>query len=472
MDSPMRLLAAGTLLVFAAIAIAGGLVQGPTRDASFVLQPSAPTAGLALLTDHNVSGRGDAVAFLLWLNVSGSGQFQEVRVNLSLEILNGTDVATPLDAAAISEPGACVRTRTAASTLDWRCYGVRIGSYAWRVATSVDNRTEVGRWQNGTATALAIAGGSSSTLRSSAPLWIAGADLDLTVSSNPTQAAHAGDLIDFWINVTNNAENVPEGLEATAVAYNVSLTIILDPLLRLGPGSANLTVFLASLTAGSVIPRNIETIIAETAPPGSSIQIHILLTYQDFNLHRIGPVERASTPIYIALGEFASAPNLVAGAAIGLTAIVATLVVLVYVGQRKIVIDEAFLMHRSGALLYQASRAGTKKDEDLIASMFVAIQEFLRDSFAREAYLDEVSFGRRRAAVVRGDYVILAAILSRGEVEYLVPEMLAAVRAVETAYGAVLSRWDGRMAHLEGIERIVDRFLAGGFRGAWRARFA
>ncbi len=129
-------------------------------------------------------------------------------------------------------------------------------------------------------------------------------------------------------------------------------------------------------------------------------------------------------------------------------------------------------MHKSGVLLHQASRVGTKKDEDLVASMFVAIQEVLRDSFAREAFLDEVSFGTRRAAVVRGDHVILAAIISRGEIEYLVPEMLAAVRAVEATYGAALAHWDGRMARLEGIDRIMNRFLAGGFRGAWRARFA
>ncbi len=109
----------------------------------------------------------------------------------------------------------------------------------------------------------------------------------------------------------------------------MSLTIVLDPLLRLGPGSANLTLLLPSLTAGSVIPRNIETIVSETAPPGSSIQIHVLLTHQDFNLHPIGPVEQASTPIYIAVGDFVSTPNLIAGAAIGLAAIVATLVVLV-----------------------------------------------------------------------------------------------------------------------------------------------
>src|SRR2546422_11553768 len=102
--------------------------------------------------------------------------------------------------------------------------------------------------------------------------------------------------------------------------------------------------------------------------------------------------------------------------------------------------------------------------------MFVAIQEFVRDSFDTKATLDELSFAGRKAAVLRGHHVVLAALVSRGNPRYLFPQMKAVERALEKAHGPALVDWDGRVAGLDQTGPILDSFLAGGFRrmdGGW-----
>src|SRR5947208_180773 len=126
----------------------------------------------------------------------------------------------------------------------------------------------------------------------------------------------------------------------------------------------------------------------------------------------------------------------------------------------------------SGILIQHLSRGpGLRKDDDLVASMFLAIQEFVRDSFHTKATLDELSFAGRKAAVLRGRHLVLAALVSRGSPRYLFPQLKAAERALEKAHGPALVDWDGRVASLDQAGPVLESFLAGGFRrmsGRWR----
>ncbi len=216
---------------------------------------------------------------------------------------------------------------------------------------------------------------------------------------------------------------------------------------------------------------NVIAIVASNLSAGTAVAIRVQLAYKDFNGQPLGPFEAQSSPLYVVQASTFSAPNLIAGAAIGLVAILATLVVLLYLGQRKILIDEVFLMTKAGILIRHVSRTPElQTDDDIVASMFVAIQEFVRDSFQREASLDAVTFGRRRAAVVRGELTILAAVASHGDVEYLIPEMLAATRAIEARYWDALVAWDGTRQRLEGLDEALNRLLGGEFRSPWRVQ--
>src|SRR5256885_14881304 len=104
--------------------------------------------------------------------------------------------------------------------------------------------------------------------------------------------------------------------------------------------------------------------------------------------------------------------------------------------------------------------------------MFVAIQDFVRDSFHTKATLDELSFAGRKAAVLRGRYLILAALVSRGNPRYLFPQMKAVERSTQPAHGAALVDWDGRVATLAPAGPLLPSFLAGAARPlrAWPLR--
>ncbi len=462
----MRSLAGSLFLVLAGLSVLAATLGPAASPQDFPVRASAATAALWLGVDKTTVGLNDTLTYTVWVNVSGSGQIQRVTLNLTFPAYpNRTFPAILLIPGAATGPPGCAQL----AVDSWQCVNLRGGSsYRWTIPATVSDLASVGYSQGANATLVTESGGASQTLSGAASVYIAGAVIDLRITSSPAYTARAGDLIAFWINATNTAD-VNASQEANARANNVVLSIALDRGLRRGPGSPDLTANAANLTPKSTLAYSIQVIVESNATPGTVVGIHAVLSYDDFNGHPLH-FENSSTPIYIRTGDIVSTPNLIAGAAIGLAAVIATLVVLLYFGQRKIAIDEAFLMHRSGVLIHHVSRnPDLRKDDDLVASMFVAIQEFARDSFKSEALLDEMSFGGRKAAVVRGEHTILAAVISRGDVEYLIPQMLAAVRAVEATYGRVLGAWDGRMAKLTGVDRILGRFLGGGYRSAWRA---
>lgn len=462
----MRSLAGSLFLVLAGLSVLAATLGPAASPQDFTVRVSAATAALWLGVDKTTVGLNDTLTYTVWVNVSGSGQIQRVTLNLTFPAYpNRTSPAILLTSGAATDPQGCIQL----AVDSWQCLNLRAGSsYPWTIPATVWENASVGYLQDANATLVIESGSTSQTLTDVRSVYIAGAVINLRISSSPAYTARAGDLIAFWINATNTAD-VNASQEANATANNVALSITLDRWLRLGPGSPNLTTNTTDLTPKSTLAYSIQVIVENYATPGTVVGIHAVISYDDFNGHPLR-FENGSTPIYVRAGDIVSPPNLIAGAAIGLAAVVTSLVVLLYFGQRKIEIEEVFLMHRNGVLIHHVSRnSDLKKDDDLVASMFVAIQEFVRDSFKSEALLDEVSFGGRKAAVVRGEHTNLAAVISRGDVEYLIPQMLAAVRAVEATYGRVLGAWDGRMAKLTGVDRILERFLRGGYRSAWRA---
>lgn len=439
------------LLAIAATAI----LPSPAGPAGpFPVRASAPTVVPTFQPTPAIAGHDDIVRFVLSLNATGTGQFQWVGVDVAFEEPLGVDV----DAAGATAPASCV----AIAVLSWRCSNFRAGVYDWTVPAHVLNTTRPGFAQNATA----LLSSSDGPLPSAeARLLVDGAAIDVVIGANPSLSARPGELVQYNVSVENARD---ETANATNTAYDVTLTIRLDPGLVLGAGAPNLTVSTPVLTPGSILSLPIQAIILSNVSPGGVVGIEATVTYREFNNHTV-ILAKDSAPLYIR-SPVDSAPILVAAAGTGLAAIVATLVVLLYLGQRRIVIDEAFLMHRNGVLLHHASRGpSAKKDDDLVASMLVAIQEFVRDSFRSEKLLDSVSFGGRRAALVRGKYVILVAVISRGDVDYVIPQMLAAVRNIERAHGKILASWDGRMTKLLGIQGIMNRLLRGGYRSTWRA---
>ena len=469
---PMRP-ATGLLLIAVVAILAAGTLR-PPGPSPFAVSASAPTATIEIASDHAVAGREDGLNLTVWLNVTGNGQFQRTWVNVSFNTQ-----AVPSENSLIqwpatwTQPSGCTYDIASGWFLEWHCDGLRAGTYVWGIPAYVPSNATVGHYQRVDASTYSTIGTGNVTGSANTTVWIAGAVLRIVdIDSEPTDSVRAGQIVNYWINATNDATE-DSSLEGVGTAHNVTVAVGLDPGLHPGEGLANLTMRFPSLAPAYVLSINFEAIVAENLTPGASVAIRVEISYQDFNYHTIGPLAAESRPLYVVQPNLLSTPNLLAGAAIGLAAIFTTLVVVLYVGQRKIVIDEAFLMTKGGLLIRHVSRqAELGKDDDLVASMFVAIQEFVRDSFRREASLDSVAFGTRRAAVVRGELTILAAVISHGDADAVTPELLAAVRSIEAQYWDALLNWDGSLSKLEGVDESLAALMKGKFRSAWRVQLA
>ena len=465
---PMRLAPAIVLLVLAALLAAAA--PGPELTPSRV-SASAPAAAIDIRSDRAVAGRGDALNFTVWLNVTGNGQFQDTLVNVSFNTEAEASENSLRQGPAWTQPSGCTYVIASGWFLEWECPGLRQGSYVWGIPAYVPTNASVGHEQRVDASAFSTLGTGTASAQANTTVWIAGAVLRIVdIDSSPVDAVRGGQIVSYWINTTNVAN---ASLPDVGTAHNVNVTIELDPGLSPGAGLANLTTNYSELDPDAVLSVNFQAIVASGLAAGTTVGIRVLVSYQDYNGHAIGPLVGESSPLYVVHAEILSTPNLLAGAVIGLGAVLTTLVVLLYVGQRHIVIDEAFLMTKGGILIRHASRQPeSQKDEDLVASMFVAIQEFVRDSFRREASLDAVAFGQRRAAVVRGELTILAAVISHGDADAVTPELLAAVRSIESRYWNVLLSWDGNLSRLDGVDEVLARLMRGKFRSAWRVQLA
>ena len=468
--------ASAFLLFLGLAALLVAAAAAPPAGRPFRVDASAPASTLAIVSDHSIAGRGDFLNLTLWLNLTGNGQYQRTWVNLTLNTS-----AVPSQNSLVqqapwpwTQPSGCTFGPDTNWYIVWECDGLKAGTYIWSVPVSVPANGSVGHAQRAEADTFSVFSTGSAQASANTSVWIAGALLRIVnVDSVPTDSVRAGGIVQFWVNVTNDAAPGPEDANGTGTARDATVPVELAAGLEPGKGAANLTTRIAELPPQGVLSVNLEAIVASNLTAGTSVGIRVLLAYQDFNNYSIGPIEAESSPLYVVRTSLLSPGSLVAGAVIGLGAILTTLVVLLYVGQRRIVIDEVFLMTKGGILIRHMSREPElRKDDDLVASMFVAIQEFVRDSFRREASLDAVAFGTRRAAVVRGELTVLAAVTSRGDAEAVTPELLAAVRSIEARHWDALRAWDGNLSRLEDVDPALARLMRGGFRSAWRVQLA
>ena len=435
--------------------------------------PSATSFGLGLAADRMAAERNETITYTIWLNVTGGGHLQLVSVNLTVD----PDLA--LVGAAITIPFSCGTITSNATFAEWQCSFLKSGrSYVWSVPAVVDANATRGRTVTAVAQAIELGGGPATPRTAQSSVWILLGVLELQLVASdlfwhPPAPPVLGSRIQFTVNVTNIIPTTVDPSDArNLTAYNVSIAIGISPFLDVGNGSWR-SFPRTNLTPSENINVTFTAIVNANATVGDPIWVNATVVYEDISNRSIGPkfdqlifTVQAPPPLRTDL------TSVLAVLAFALLAILAATLIAPVLGERNLVIDEVFLVHRSGILIQHLSRGpGLRKDDDLVASMFVAIQEFVRDSFHTKATLDELSFAGRKAAVLRGRHLVLAALVSRGNPRYLFPQLKAAERALEKAHGPALVDWDGRVASLDQAGPVLESFLAGGFRrmsGRWR----
>ncbi|MEM3342439.1 MAG: PQQ-binding-like beta-propeller repeat protein, partial [Thermoplasmata archaeon] len=126
------------------------------------------------------------------------------------------------------------------------------------------------------------------------------------------------------------------------------------------------------------------------------------------------------------------------------------------------IIQEAFLIYSDGRLiLHNSRRIRPDMDGYTIGSMLTAIQNFVQESFQdlEAEALNELRYGVVKILIERGEFVILAVVISGEEYEEMRPAMRQVIRNIEIMYRHVLESWDGDVESLKEASKYLEELI-------------
>ena len=234
---------------------------------------------------------------------------------------------------------------------------------------------------------------------------------------------------------------------------------------------------LTSVTAGSH-EITLTATVPTNAASGTLLRTTAFANYTDDRGTPVGGSQTsAEVTVHVSVPAEAPPYALIAGGVIA--AVVGSLVVLrLYLASiDSTVIDEVFLLHRDGLLIkHYTRRLKPDVDSDILSGMLIAVQNFVNESFIGEAglkkegQLDEMKFGQYRILLIRGQYVVVAAVISGPKAEKVPAQIRAAIEDLEGDYGTVLATWDGNMDVISGADRFMQDLIAGNYRSPSKVR--
>ncbi len=125
-------------------------------------------------------------------------------------------------------------------------------------------------------------------------------------------------------------------------------------------------------------------------------------------------------------------------------------------------IKDVFLIHESGVLITHSTRApDEERDEEILAGMFTAVQNFVKDAFAEDEknILKRMDYGDKTVLIHKGNHVLLAVFFTGGEPDWALESMKNFVEDLEKKYEGKIEDWSGDHEELEEIEEIVEYLL-------------
>ena len=136
--------------------------------------------------------------------------------------------------------------------------------------------------------------------------------------------------------------------------------------------------------------------------------------------------------------------------------IAAILGLLVY--RALVPVDEVFIIFQDGQLMaHQTRRIKPGMDDDILASMFVAIQMFVKDSFKDESStaLNRLDFGNKKILVEKGESFYLAVVLHSDRTGSVPKRMRTVIEDIQMNFGPALKAWDGDLEKVRGVKDSV-----------------
>lgn len=126
----------------------------------------------------------------------------------------------------------------------------------------------------------------------------------------------------------------------------------------------------------------------------------------------------------------------------------------VYMRQFSTIVDEVFVIYEDGCLIaHDTRRLKPGMDDDVLSSMLIAIQDFVKTTFKDEntTALKRLDFGEKKILVEKGEKVYLAAVLHGKYDAKITQKMLRILNEIQRDYGSVFAQWDGDLEKVRGV---------------------
>ena len=135
---------------------------------------------------------------------------------------------------------------------------------------------------------------------------------------------------------------------------------------------------------------------------------------------------------------------------------------LLFIAFRPVPVDEVFIIYQDGRLMaHQTRRLKPGMDDEILSSMLIAIQGFVKDSFKDESstHLQRLDFGEKKILVERGESFYLAVVLHSHRAGNVPQRMQAVIADIHQEYGLALKEWDGDLEKVRGIKDQTDKLF-------------
>jgi len=126
-------------------------------------------------------------------------------------------------------------------------------------------------------------------------------------------------------------------------------------------------------------------------------------------------------------------------------------------------IDEAFVIYGDGRMIFHGTRRlKPSMDDQILGSMLVAVQDFVKDSFkdVTSFSLRRIEFGQKSILIERGQHLFLAVLLHGSARRKIAVKMERVVKEIESKFGKHLDKWDGDYDSMRGIGDVVSRLYS------------
>jgi OOP family OmpA-OmpF porin len=126
-------------------------------------------------------------------------------------------------------------------------------------------------------------------------------------------------------------------------------------------------------------------------------------------------------------------------------------------------VEEVYLIHAESGLIldHMVAEGGEARDTELVAAMFTAIRDFIRDSFSvdQKENLDNLRFGERTIYLLRADEVFMAAVVRGNPPAALTTELQAALELMVVDAANDLSEFKGEAQPFKKYRTFFEHFL-------------